>query len=707
MPLRNYLVEVDARAWPRYARMAQAGAAGWWANGRTRLSVDAARTYRVRARARRGGGADGTFYAGVALFDASGVNIPGDGAQWFYAASGVTPGSSWTEYTGLFGAGTGKTFPVGAVTMTPLFILNYASTTGYTDCRSVWIEDVTGGDVVISADPHLFDPSEWRLLTGAAGNWFTEVGSADVVTRTLRFSTHGYMTAPTDSPPNTAYPARVLSPGLLRQELPEGLFGVASVSYGEIVLDNSDGALSEITQYGFGGAPVRVKWYDAAVTGTPAISSLLTAAADRLAADDRRLRLRLRSPDAALDKPHCGRYAGTGGAEGGSSMAGVRKPALFGGQLNQIEPVCVDDVTHVYQVSAEAVTVAPSTTTVAVAGAAVTNQTPTYATLADLLATAPTVGQARWYWGSEGLWVRINRTIDGVVTCNVIGPSWDNARPWDMVRKVALAAGLTAGEMEQAAGWDLPQPDNWDGGLFWPSFSPRPCTWLADDTTSRELAHRMCQQAGAWAGYIGWSSLFGTPKWGMSTMPSRAALGATEAAERLFDETSISRVRPVQPPSWDRVLHRVTLRTNQNVRPLLPVEVPTGWTASLGRDWALSYSASDSAVLGLHPTAGESAREWTSASQSTAVAEATRRLKLFRYARQWFEVVLPIDAVDHPVRTWRPALGQFVRLSWPTLQVTEADGTSASEGWFLVCAAEIDLAAGEVRLTVREAHLVN
>lgn len=705
MPLRNYLVEIDARAWPRFARMAQTGVNGWWANGE-RVAFDPAHQYRVRLRARRIGGTDGTIYGGVALFNATGANITGDGAQWFYAASGVAPGSTWTDYSGLFGAGTGRPFPGAAARMAPLFILNYGSTGGIADLQYLYIEDVTAGNVVVSVDPWLFDPAAWKLLLGARGEWRVEVGSSELRSRTLRYSTAGFMTSPTDTPANAHYPARVQSPGVLRQELPQGFFGVASVSYGEIVLDNSDGALSELVSYGLDAAEVRVKVVTDQAPGYGTAVTLLTAAADRAMADDRLIRIRLRSPDAALDKPYCGRYAGTGGAEGDGSMAGVRKPAHWGGALTQVEPVAVVPANNVYQLSAQPQTVAPSVLSVSIAGVAVTRQTPDYASLADLLATAPTAGQARWYAGSSGVWVRINATVNGVVTCDYTGPAWEDTRPWDMVRAVALAAGLTSGQMAQAAGWDLPTPDNWPGTLFWPSFSPRPSLWIADDTSARDVVDRICAQAGAWAGFVGWSGVFSAPQWGMATLPSRAGLTEQDKVDRGFTAAQILRVRPISPPAWDRVLQRFTLRTRRNWRPLLPAEVPTGYAPAMSREWRLSYSASDAATLAKHPTAGEAVREWTEASTTTADAEVARRLALFKFARQWFEVDLPLDAVDDPYRTFRPTLGGLVYLTWPTLQVVEADGTIDDGGWFMVCAGEVDLAVSRVRLTVREAHLV-
>lgn len=97
-----------------------------WMNEIKRIPVDADKTYRVRAWMRTVSGSGNTAYMGVALFSNTGANISGDGSQWYYAASGITPPATWTEYVGTFGANTAKTFPSNARTMSPLFILSYS-----------------------------------------------------------------------------------------------------------------------------------------------------------------------------------------------------------------------------------------------------------------------------------------------------------------------------------------------------------------------------------------------------------------------------------------------------------------------------------------------------------------------------------------------------------------------------------------------------
>ncbi|MGC8903451.1 MAG: hypothetical protein ACP5KD_08980, partial [Fervidobacterium sp.] len=67
----------------------------------------------------------GSFYLAVRLFDKDGNNITGEGTWWYYPAKAVYPGTNWTYYYGVFGAGTSKPFPNNAVYMTVGAILGY------------------------------------------------------------------------------------------------------------------------------------------------------------------------------------------------------------------------------------------------------------------------------------------------------------------------------------------------------------------------------------------------------------------------------------------------------------------------------------------------------------------------------------------------------------------------------------------------------
>ena len=122
-----------------------------WYNSAELLPLDRTKTYRIKGTARRNGTANGKLYIGVALFDSSGVNITGDGAQWFYgAASALTlPDTSFKNYSAEFGFDTDNPFPANARSMKPLVILNYTGTIGYMEAQDIRIEEKINGELIV------------------------------------------------------------------------------------------------------------------------------------------------------------------------------------------------------------------------------------------------------------------------------------------------------------------------------------------------------------------------------------------------------------------------------------------------------------------------------------------------------------------------------------------------------------------------------
>lgn len=157
-----------------------------WMNSAERIPVDPAKTYRVRCRMRTVSGITSTAYMGVALFDSAGATITGDGSQWYYAASAVTPGASWTEYVGSFGAGTAKTLPATARTMSPLFILSYGGGTAIHEIQDLRIEEMVGA-TLIAANAVTSD----KILAGAVTAAKIAVTSLDALSANVGTLTAG------------------------------------------------------------------------------------------------------------------------------------------------------------------------------------------------------------------------------------------------------------------------------------------------------------------------------------------------------------------------------------------------------------------------------------------------------------------------------------------------------------------------------------
>lgn len=173
----------------------------------------------------------------------------------------------------------------------------------------------------------------------------------------LRFTSGGgYVSQPSDVPPDTWYEPRVSQPGLFRQDMyTEGATsGSSRGGYGEIVLVNGDGALDSLIDYGFDGRPVVVR-EGLASWPLSKFAVVITGTAEQPEAswDNVVIRLRDRTAELAVPvQPH--RYAGNnvlpGGVEGGPELAGKPKPRLLG-VCNNVTPVCVNTSMLIYQIN--------------------------------------------------------------------------------------------------------------------------------------------------------------------------------------------------------------------------------------------------------------------------------------------------------------------------------------------------------------------
>lgn len=114
-----------------------------WINERFRIPVNPEKAYRAQGKLRTVSGLSSRAFLGVALFDANGSNISGDGSQWYYFASNQEPGVEWVAYSGEFGAGTAKPFPSNAKTMAPLVILSHGGGSATHEAQDLRIEDLT------------------------------------------------------------------------------------------------------------------------------------------------------------------------------------------------------------------------------------------------------------------------------------------------------------------------------------------------------------------------------------------------------------------------------------------------------------------------------------------------------------------------------------------------------------------------------------
>lgn len=697
-----YLLELDVLTWPQMVRSGTPNAAGTRYGSRSLVSVNPALTYRKSAVARRSATADGVLWAVVLFYDAAGAFV----SSLNVAAAAVTPGTTWSTFTAQFGAATALPIPGSATSMRPMFLLNFASTAGAMDCKEQWIELSSAPGVALNADRYFRDPDEWELFAGLPGQFMTSIeGSARPLT--LRYSTGAYMTATGDTPPKTQYDARVRQPGLLRMELPGTTGGGITTSYGQIVLDNSDGALGDLAYYGLDGQPFVLRYGD----DQAALSSFTTVMAGTMqqaVVDRRQVTVRLAGRDSVLDQPLArGRYLGNNalpnGLEGGAELTGQVKPVLVGIGYG-LQPPCVNTTRRIYQVSDNVIGAA--VTNVWDAGVALTGGA-NYTSQADMETNAPAAGAYR-AWPAGG-YFRLGADPTGVVTCTAdatetsfgSGDWW-----WKALWRMASNAGLASGEIQYAIGDNFSQPDNW-GGASWPTDQPTMGVWVDDArTTVRQAMSQISSSMGAWFGFIHWGGSPGNVmKFGAEVFPGPTG-PLYPAGWPSFDASNLLALTGIADPGEGRGVPAWSMELGyaQNNTVYTPNMAPSVSPLALG---ALAIrnrrlQTTDTAVQSKNTTARAMVRETWNADNSTAVAlEATRQLELHRYTKLWFEARASMAAVLD--MAYKPRLGGYVYLSTPTLKVMWQDGVTRNAGWFLVMAVELDFARSEVRMTLRQA----
>lgn len=161
-----------------------------------------------------------------------------------------------------------------------------------------------------------------------------------VVTRYL--SDRGFVSAPTDTPANTAYPELLTEVPRINSKMAEALRGRSMVSYGDINIDNASGEFDAWLMDAWEARPVRLYLGD---PGWPKADFRLVfdgVADDIRARDNRTLTLKLRDRQYLLDVPlQTTLIGGTGPAKD------QRRPACYG-EVKQVEPVLIDAGTRTY-----------------------------------------------------------------------------------------------------------------------------------------------------------------------------------------------------------------------------------------------------------------------------------------------------------------------------------------------------------------------
>ncbi len=228
------------------------------------------------------------------------------------------------------------------------------------------------------------------------------------IAKTLRFSDNKYIDAS-----KNRYISRLVQPALVTVSPSDGgVLGIfAAASVGELELINNDGYLDYLADYAFDGRDVTV-----ALMNDATVLRSETYVASKMQERSGRIFITLRTLYDTLNTPHpFDVYAGNNslpaGVEGVSTdIKGNSKPKIFG-DVRNLSPVLVNTSKLIYQACSRTTTLIGD---VRGNGSVLTHDTPDYASLAAMEATAPAAGHYKCFQG----YFRLGSNPVGEITCD-------------------------------------------------------------------------------------------------------------------------------------------------------------------------------------------------------------------------------------------------------------------------------------------------
>ncbi len=332
--------------------------------------------------------------------------------------------------------------------------------------------------------------SRWLWLVELTG--YTAAATSDV----YRYATEGYTTAPGDTPASTHYAGRVKSIDAIERTLfAAGESGAranprSEVGVGRIVLHNLDGELDDL----FGDGTVsfrerqcrilRVRQGAAYSTAQLVLRCSISQAALQQSTVSISLKDRLYElASAHTTTTFAGNNALPAGVEGSTELAGKVKPQVWGKVLS-IAPPLVNSSRLIYQLSTRAL---QSVQAIYDGGVALTAGA-TYASQADMEATAPSAGQYR-AWLSGGM-IRLGSSPVYGITADCTADSAANSTAAQLIKALALARGIDAGDISSA---DVSALDTANSAVLG--------YYLDDSTTTLDIMDACARSVGAWYGF--------------------------------------------------------------------------------------------------------------------------------------------------------------------------------------------------------------
>lgn len=310
---------------------------------------------------------------------------------------------------------------------------------------------------------------------------------------TAYYATEGFVSRPADTPAHTYFAPRVINPALIRRDIFDvGTTGGASrIGYGELVLDNTDGALDVFNTWAVDGRSLKIRVLADADAAYPAAAVMLfTGTMEQAEVTETTVKVRIRDRQlitTSAFQPN--KYAGTNALPNGtdglvSDLKGKPKPRVLGAVFN-IEPVPVNTSRLIYQVNDGAIR---DVMALYDSGALLSRSFPDfdYATEAAMFAAAPTAGTYR-VWKDGGM-LRLGSSPVGQLTADVLqGATPASRTAAAMWQTVLTAAGISTSDISAADYAALNLATRATLGFYY-----------RDETTLQGVLDDIARSVGAW-----------------------------------------------------------------------------------------------------------------------------------------------------------------------------------------------------------------
>jgi hypothetical protein len=514
--------------------------------------------------------------------------------------------------------------------------------------------------------------------------WNPALGGPDSV----RFATgRGYVSTPDSSPPHAVFAPRLIQAGNFRRRIalaagPAG--GATEPGYGEIIVNNADGALDHLLDWGFDGRRLEIRRGPVETAVRPGrwpedFPAVLVGTVEGTEWERRRIIFRLRDRLAEvadrllIEDVYAGDNVAPDGLEGTEAdLKGEAKPQPVG-IVRNVRLSLVNASKLIFQAAHRAVQ-AIDVQAMNDQGAALTAGSD-FASLADLQddGEAPSSGQYRVYPGTSGTgaYVRLGSSPAGEVTARIAeGDSDADRLAGAVMTRLLVLSGVSPAEIDGAAALDGAFPAT--VGFWAPPGGARAGEaldlvaasvhgWWTQDRGGRFVLSRLTEPDG----------------------PSRLEIGPQDI---LDDGTALRRVVGATEgiPAW-----RVTVRYQRNwtvQRADSLAGVALSDKAWLGQEYR-SVVAEDPAIRAKHLLAREIEVETALDREADAQALAAHLLSLYRVRRDVYEISVPGTLAE------RLDLGQVLTLRLPRFDL-------AGGKRFVLLGEDFDLTRNRAVLTI-------